>query len=388
MAIVSYIIIFLTLAVSVGISSIAIPGIIRFAFKKHLFDEHDERKIHTGAVPRLGGVAFFPVAFFTMAIVIALSYMLANYTHHANVIFISHFVNADWIIGAGPAILLGLCAVMILYATGIIDDLRGLRYREKFLAQILAGVLVCLSGIFIEDLHGLFGLHVIPAWAGWIITIFSIVFITNAINFIDGIDGLASSICSIALIYFAVNFAILGRLGYAMLSIAILGAVLPFLWYNVFGTVERHNKIFMGDTGSLFLGLVLATLGTVLNNIDIKWTTSWHPNAFILAFAPLAVPCYDVLRVVLHRVRNHRNAFKPDRNHFHHKLMDCGFNQHGALGVLLLVDTVMIATTVLTSIVVEPNVVLVVSLLAWSMLSIYMSRYIKRCKRDSVNTQQ
>lgn len=374
----SYLIITLTLLVSVGISSIVIPNIIKFAFKKHLFDEHDERKIHTGAVPRLGGLAFFPVSLFTMAIVVALIYLLANYVHHTDGVFITHFVSTDWVSDIGPSILLGLCAVMILYATGIIDDLKGLRYREKFMTQIAAGILVCLSGIYIKDLHGIFFLHEIPVWAGWCITIFAIVFITNAINFIDGIDGLASSICSIALLYYAVSFAMFGRMGYAMLAISILGAVLPFLWYNVFGTAERHNKIFMGDTGSLFLGLVLAALGTVLNNFGGEMTGEYVPNAFVFAFAPLAVPCYDVLRVVLHRVRNHRNAFKPDRNHFHHKLMDCGLGQHGALGVLLLVDAVMIVFTLVSSMFVEVNLVLVVSLICWSLLSIYLSRVIKR----------
>lgn len=374
----SYLIITLTLLVSVGISSIVIPNIIKFAFKKHLFDEHNERKIHTGAVPRLGGLAFFPVALFTMAIVVALIYLLANYVHHTDGLFITHFASTGWITDIGPSILLGLCAVMILYATGIIDDLKGLRYREKFMAQIAAGILVCLSGIYIKDLHGIFFLHEIPVWAGWCITIFAIVFITNAINFIDGIDGLASSICSIALLYYAVSFAMFGRMGYAMLAISIMGAVLPFLWYNVFGTAERHNKIFMGDTGSLFLGLVLAALGTVLNNFGDEMTGECVPNAFVFAFAPLAVPCYDVLRVVLHRVRNHRNAFKPDRNHFHHKLMDCGLGQHGALGVLLLVDAVMIVFTLVSSMFIEVNIVLVVSLICWSLLSIYLSRVIKR----------
>lgn len=374
----SYLIITLTLLVSVGISSIVIPNIIKFAFKKHLFDEHNERKIHTGAVPRLGGLAFFPVALFTMAIVVALIYLLANYVHHTDGVFITHFVNTDWVSDIGPSILLGLCAVMILYATGIIDDLKGLRYREKFMTQIAAGILVCLSGIYIKNLHGIFFLHEIPVWAGWCITIFAIVFITNAINFIDGIDGLASSICSIALLYYAVSFAMFGRMGYAMLAISIMGAVLPFLWYNVFGTAERHNKIFMGDTGSLFLGLVLAALGTVLNNFGDEMTGARVPNAFVFAFAPLAVPCYDVLRVVLHRVRNHRNAFKPDRNHFHHKLMDCGLGQHGALGVLLLVDAVMIVFTLVSSIYVDVNIVLVVSLVCWSLLSVYLSRVIKR----------
>lgn len=374
----SYLIITLTLLVSVGISSIVIPNIIKFAFKKHLFDEHNERKIHTGAVPRLGGLAFFPVSLFTMAIVVALIYLLANYAHHTDGVFITHFVSTDWVSDIGPSILLSLCAVMILYATGIIDDLKGLRYREKFMTQIAAGILVCLSGIYIKDLHGIFFLHEIPVWAGWCITIFAIVFITNAINFIDGIDGLASSICSIALLYYAVSFAMFGRMGYAMLAISILGAVLPFLWYNVFGTAERHNKIFMGDTGSLFLGLVLAALGTVLNSLGDEMTGARVPNAFVFAFAPLAVPCYDVLRVVLHRVRNHRNAFKPDRNHFHHKLMDCGLGQHGALGVLLLVDAVMIVFALVSSMFIEVNIVLVVSLICWSLLSIYLSRVIKR----------
>lgn len=377
----SMLIILLTFLLSVGISSVFIPAIIRFAFKKKLFDEHDERKIHSGAVPRLGGLAFFPVTIFCMAIIVGLDYLLLSVMpDDGSRSFVSHFANASWLSEVGPSMLLGLCAVMILYVIGIIDDVHGVKYRVKFVAQFVAGLLICSSGIYINNFHGVFGLHELPLWAGWALTIFAIMLVTNAINFIDGIDGLASSICSIALIYYAIMFVMIGHMGYVMLLVAILGSILPFLWYNVFGTAERHNKIFMGDTGSLFLGLILSTVGSVLCK-ELSGEPALRPNGFALVFAPLMVPCYDVLRVIIHRVRHHRSPFKPDRNHFHHRLMDSGLGQHAALGAMIAVDVFMIVLAVVSSIWLDINIVLAITLLFWYLLGLWLARRINKKKK-------
>lgn len=377
MTMASFLILTLTFLLSVGISSIIIPAIIRFAFKKQLFDEHDERKIHNGAVPRLGGLAFFPVTIFCMAIIVAVINIVfspgADPSKHT---FIDHFASAEWMLEVGPSLLMGFSAVMILYVVGIIDDVHGLKYRSKFVAQFVAGLLICASGIYINNFHGVFGLYELPVWAGWMLTIFAIMLVTNAINFIDGIDGLASSISSIALIYYAIVFGVTAHMGYVMMLVAILGSIMPFLWYNVFGTAERHNKIFMGDTGSLFLGLVLATVGSVLC-MELCDEPGLKPNAFALVFAPLMVPCYDVLRVIIHRVRNHRNPFKPDRNHFHHRLMDSGLGQHAALGAMIAVDLFMIALAVVSSIWLDINLVLAITLSFWYILGLWLARRIK-----------
>jgi len=133
-------------------------------------------------------------------------------------------------------------SALIVYVTGVSDDLVGVRYRNKFVAQVAAGVLLCASGIWLKNLHGLFGLEEISPWLGWPLTIFAIVFITNAINFIDGLDGLASGVCGTALVYYAVVFSLLNRMGYTLMSLTVFGTLLPFVYQNVHGTVERRTK--------------------------------------------------------------------------------------------------------------------------------------------------
>ena len=254
----------LAFAISFLVTWFLIPRIISFAFKKQLFDCPDERKIHHGSVPRLGGVAFFPVTLFAITMVTVLSVLMWGEGDIDEITPLQH--GGLNLTQHGVQLTFGLCAALILYVFGIADDLKGVRYRNKFIAQIVAGALLCMSGLWLKDLHGIVGLHAISPWIGWPLTIFAIVFITNAINFIDGIDGLASSLCSIALIYFAVGFCVIEHFDYALLAITVLGALLPFLWYNVHGRAERHNKIFMGDTGSLFLGFLLGALGVAFNN--------------------------------------------------------------------------------------------------------------------------
>lgn len=364
----------LLMSLAFGISFLVtwflIPRIISFAFKKQLFDYPDERKIHHGSVPRLGGVAFFPVTLFAITMVTVLSVLMwgdgdideitplqlggLNLTQH------------------GVQLTFGLCAALILYVFGIADDLKGVRYRNKFIAQIVAGALLCMSGLWLKDLHGIVGLHAISPWIGWPLTIFAIVFITNAINFIDGIDGLASSLCSIALIYFAVGFCVIEHFDYALLAITVLGALLPFLWYNVHGRAERHNKIFMGDTGSLFLGFLLGALGVAFNNNVVQLTLS--PNPMALAFAPMIVPCFDVLRVVMHRVRHGASPFKPDKNHIHHKLLKAGLGQHQVLSAVVGVSITAIVLTLVLSYFLNINYVLLIDIAVWMVFNIWLTR--------------
>jgi UDP-N-acetylmuramyl pentapeptide phosphotransferase/UDP-N-acetylglucosamine-1-phosphate transferase len=144
--------------------------------------------------------------------------------------------------------------------TGITDDLIGVRYRQKFVIQILCACFFSIAELWINDLYGLLGIYAIPNWIGIPFTILTIVFITNAINLIDGIDGLASGLSSVALLVFGLLFIEKGLWMYSMLAFSTLGVLVPFFYYNVFGNAERARKIFMGDTGSLTLGYILSFL--------------------------------------------------------------------------------------------------------------------------------
>ena len=307
---------------SVFFAGIIIPQILLIAFRKKLFDVPDARKIHTSAVPRLGGIAFNLVTIFSMFFVFGINIM------GSNGIFMEQ-ISTDAL-----QFCFGFCALMLIYIVGIADDLIGVRYKAKFVVQTLAALFIVVSGLYINNFHGLFGLHEVNPFFGGFITVIAIVFITNAINLIDGVDGLASGLCIVAFAYYGVMFFCLGMFVYSLLAFAVLGTVIQFYYYNVFGKAEKQKKIFMGDTGSLTLGIFLCFLSLKLNQVPDSH--SFVSNAFVMAFAPLIVPCFDVIRVYIHRLRKHRSPFLPDKNHIHHKIMRCGISQRVTMVSIIL----------------------------------------------------
>ena len=313
---------------SVFFAGIIIPQILLIAFRKKLFDVPDARKIHTSAVPRLGGIAFSLVTIFSVFFVFGINIM------GSNGIFMEQ-ISTDAL-----QFCFGFCALMLIYIVGIADDLIGVRYKAKFVVQTLAALFIVVSGLYINNFHGLFGLHEVNPFFGGFITVIAIVFITNAINLIDGVDGLASGLCIVAFAYYGVMFFCLGMFVYSLIAFAVLGTVIQFYYYNVFGKAEKQKKIFMGDTGSLTLGIFLCFLSLKLNQVPDSH--SFVSNAFVMAFAPLIVPCFDVIRVYSHRLRKHRSPFLPDKNHIHHKIMRCGVSQRVTM-VSIIVFAVFIA---------------------------------------------
>ena len=313
---------------SVFFAGIIIPQILLIAFRKKLFDVPDARKIHTSAVPRLGGIAFNLVTIFSLFFVFGINIM------GSNGIFMEQ-ISTDAL-----QFCFGFCALMLIYIVGIADDLIGVRYKAKFVVQTLAALFIVVSGLYINNFHGLFGLHEVNPFFGGFITVIAIVFITNAINLIDGVDGLASGLCIVAFAYYGVMFFCLGMFVYSLIAFAVLGTVIQFYYYNVFGKAEKQKKIFMGDTGSLTLGIFLCFLSLKLNQMPDSH--SFVSNAFVMAFAPLIVPCFDVIRVYIHRLRKHRSPFLPDKNHIHHKIMRCGVSQRVTM-VSIIVFAVFIA---------------------------------------------
>ena len=292
---------------------IIIPRILVISHKHQLYDIPDSRKIHDTPIPRLGGLSFFPTITVTIALLMAIRYLLGyDIIHIPERIVLVEFL----------FLLAGSC---ILYVVGVGDDMIGISYRSKFLAQIICGLMLALSGLWIHDLNGFLGIYGISPVVGYPLTVFVVVYITNAFNLIDGIDGLASGLVSISLAVFSIIFIKERQLIYALVSISTLGVLLPFWFYNVFGNQQHGHKLFMGDTGSLTLGFILSflTLRICLTGIEGKFVT----NHVIVAVSSLVVPLLDVIRVALHRIRKGRNPFKPDRNHIHHKLLRAGMRK-------------------------------------------------------------
>lgn len=348
----------LCFAISVLIAGILIPKIILIAFRRNLFDEIDERKIHRGVVPRLGGIAFFPAFLFSLTLVVALNLRLGS----APMI--------DAIGGAFVPIYFEICAIILLYLVGIADDLIGVRYMAKFVVQIVCAILLACSGMYIDNLYGILWLNELPDVLAWLFSILVTVYVVNAINLIDGIDGLASGLSSIALIFYAVVFFNGGEFIYSLLAVASAGTLFPFFYYNVFGDVTKQKKIFMGDTGSLTIGIMLAFLTIAVFNIPEDAVSSGS-NIFIMAVSPLILPCFDVARVFLHRVRHGRNPFLPDKCHIHHKFLALGLLQWQALVSIVAFDMLFVIINVLMSRVMQPTLIILGDVLLWFALQCF-----------------
>lgn len=335
------------------------------AFKKSLFDEVDERKVHRGVVPRLGGISFLPSFLFALCVVLGFNLQLSTPGFQEEVMK-----------SVIPIFFL-FCALVLMYLVGLADDLVGVRYRAKFLFQILAGALIVTSGCWIQDVDGFLGFMEWPDMAGWLVTVVLVIYVTNAINLIDGIDGLASGLSIIALGFYSYVFYIAQEYVYALMAGATLGALLPFFYYNVFGSADRRNKIFMGDTGSLTIGLMLAFLSIETLNLS-KEAMPDGENLFVISVAPILVPCFDVVRVFFHRVRNSRNPFLPDSCHIHHKLLALGMRQWHTLLIILVSDVGLILLNLSLSQVMSPSWIIFGDLMVWVLLNVLITRMIRQ----------
>ena len=211
------------------LSAMVLPRISLVSFRRRLFDSVDERKLHTAHIPRLGGIAFFPCITVTVSLAIIGYNLWQGY----------NILDMD----LTNRLLSMLCCLFILYLIGMMDDLIGVRYRSKFVVQILCGILLVISGLCFDNLYGLFGIYVIPYYIGVPFTVFVIVYILNAINLIDGIDGLASGLSIISFLAFSCMFIHLQWWMYAFISLAAFSVLLPFFYYNVYGKIYRKRLL-------------------------------------------------------------------------------------------------------------------------------------------------
>lgn len=345
------------------ITGLIIPQILLVAFRKNLFDEIDPRKIHKGAIPRLGGIAFFPAIMFSMFLVFG---CIQQYVNLSGFLILQSSITSFCFI---------IAAIIILYLVGMADDLIGLKYRAKFVAQVFSAVLIITGGIHIDNLHGFLWIGPLNIFVAIILSILLTVFITNAINLIDGIDGLASGLSAIASAFYGYYLFTSGLHLYSMLAFATFGALLPFFYYNVFGNAQKHSKIFMGDTGALTIGLILSVLSIRICQIE---NTDCNVNPAITAFAPLLIPCFDVMRVYLHRIRAHRKPFLPDKTHIHHKLLALGMSQRVAMPTILACSVALTAFNYWMNSYINITVLFIIDLAIWIAANYMLSHAIHR----------
>lgn len=290
--------IIVTLTASFIITFFAIPVIIQVAKDKKLFDEPGERKIHKVVIPTLGGLGIF--AGFIIA------FLLGTPSSATQDI---QFLTA---------------AFIVIFLLGMKDDILNLSVSKKFIGQVLAAcILYKFGGVQINNMHGFFNIYELPEAAGLLLTLFTIIVITNSFNLIDGIDGLAGSLGLVTTTLMGVFFYLNDQPGPCIMACAMAGSLVAFLIFNF-----SPAKIFMGDTGSLLLGLVNAIL--VIKFINSAAEPSSIPSlagsAPAIGFAILMLPLFDTLRVFTLRLIEGRSPFSPDRNHIHHFLLDIGMS--------------------------------------------------------------
>jgi UDP-GlcNAc:undecaprenyl-phosphate GlcNAc-1-phosphate transferase len=278
---------------------LSIPTILRVAHSKNLFDEPGKRHIHKVRVPNLGGLAIFIGFLFTYTL-----YM-------------------DWF-GFKPIPYI-LPALLVIFSIGIKDDILVTAPMMKLLGQILAAfIIVGFGDLRITDFQGFFGLQ--PDYFSSIaISMLFIIFIVNGFNLIDGVDGLAAIGGVVASLAFGIWFYINGDIYITVLVAIVIGALLAFLYYNVF---SKSQKIFMGDTGSMLIGFILATLA--LRFIEANAPAVRVNLNFQMISAPsvavgiLIVPVIDTIRVFFLRLSKGNSPFIADKNHIHHRLLTLG----------------------------------------------------------------
>jgi UDP-N-acetylmuramyl pentapeptide phosphotransferase/UDP-N-acetylglucosamine-1-phosphate transferase len=306
----------LTFILAFAITYAIVPAMINFSRAKKLFDQPTARKQHRNHISSLGGVAVFAG--------MILPFLIFNATH-------DHF----------PVSAL-LVALIVLFYVGVKDDLYPLSPIKKFLGQCLsAAAIVLLGDLRIESLYGFLGIDELPYLMSVGLTIFFFVTLINAFNFIDGIDGLCSSLTLVISLAYAWCFFQMDQEVFMMLSIALAGAHLAFLRFNLV-----NAKIFMGDNGSMIVGFMLSVL--TISFIQINGRAGYdglmpHVDAVTFCIALLFVPFFDMVRVVFYRVFIMRvSPTHADRNHIHHKLLDTGMTDAVA-SVTLAATTVVLA---------------------------------------------
>ncbi|MDE5749682.1 MAG: undecaprenyl/decaprenyl-phosphate alpha-N-acetylglucosaminyl 1-phosphate transferase [Duncaniella sp.] len=358
-------------ALCVLFAGVLIPEILLIAYRRNLFDEVDERKIHKGSIPRLGGIAFEPVILLSIALTLG-----------GNLLFDCDAF-AD-VFGADAKLMVtAFCAIQMLYLLGMADDLIGIKYRAKFVVQIICAVLLIAGGCWFKTLAGALGIEGLSPWIGYPFTAVVIVFLINAINLIDGIDGLASGLSSIASGIYGFSFLLLGQYDLAILSFATLGVLVPFFYFNVFGDVTKHSKIFMGDTGSLTIGLILSILGIRLYTTPESACIDFNPA--VIAFSPLIIPCFDVLRVYTIRIRQHRSPFLPDKNHIHHKFLAAGMLPRTAMVTIISISALFCIINLTLSNFLNINLIIILDIACWFLFNAWVNNRIEMHKKKMEN---
>lgn len=307
------------------------PALIKVAVLKRLIDvPTEERKVHKRAVPTIGGIIIYAATLFSFS----LWYNIDDLHEY------------DQIYESVKEFKILVATSLVLFFVGVKDDIIGTSPVKKLFANILVGLILVLMGdIRITGLHGVFGVNEIPHWGSVFLSLFTYIVVVNAMNLIDGVDGLAAGIGFIAASAFGVWFIFANEYTLASLSFSLSGALLGFLIFNF-----SPAKIFMGDSGSLIIGMFICVLSIKLieyplTRLDGFWVRVSNP---ILVIAALAYPLTDTLRIFIIRAAKGQSPFAADRNHLHHRLLDCGYSHVKTVIIIYLFSFVTVAVSLVS----------------------------------------
>ncbi len=291
------------------------PHILNVAKEKNIVDNPNARKLQRIPIPVMGGV------------VVVFGILVGIMTY-------SLFDNINNMLAV-------IAAVLVIMFVGLVDDIRGLSPRIRFIIEILLVLyLVYITGNQIDNFHGLWGIETLSSWIAVPLTVFACVGIINAVNLIDGVDGYSSGYCIMASIYFGYSFFKLGNMMMVALAAIIVASLLPFFFCNVFG---KQSKMFIGDAGTLSMGVLISTF--VRNMLTVSTETAHiadNLGLIPLSLAIMCVPIFDTLRVMGSRILRGTSPFHPDKTHLHHAFIDLGFSHIGTTFSILCLNTFVV----------------------------------------------
>lgn len=344
---------------------LATPSLIKVAILKRLFDEPgDARKLHKRVIPTIGGIIIFAATLFACAL--WFPYDKPDSEVGQTGVRLFQFVVAT---------------LIIMFFVGIKDDIIGTAPIKKLAAHVIVGmILVLMAETRIRSMHGLFGISELPLWASIFLSLFAMIVIVNAYNLIDGVDGLASGVGLIGAATLGVAFAITDQLVPAVLAFSLSGALGAFLVFNF-----SPAKIFMGDSGSLSIGLIMSILAiTFIEFTPTATTPLWIKPLInpVVGMAVLAYPLTDTLRIFGHRALRGVSPFSADRNHLHHLLIDSGMSHAKTviaiyaanIGVIALAAYTSMMMNITLSFIITGATVVLLTLIPWMLKRMYVAK--------------
>ena len=327
-----------------------IPKVLWVTKEKNLMKTVNDRSSHTLETPNFGGVAFF------MVLVLIISILQSVKTTFTG----NHLI----------------VAATLLFMVGLKDDLVISTARVKLVGQLSAAFFLVFSPeLQITSLHGFLGIYEIPDTAGYFLSAFVVVAVINAYNLIDGIDGLASMAGIVICSALAFAFYSSGNPYFVLISICVVGILFAYLRFNF---SRGKNKIFMGDSGSLIIGLVIACLTLKILSLPIESKVIYLNRGRLIYLASvLFLPLFDTARVMILRLMDGRSPFEADRNHIHHILLDLGLTHFKASFSLAILNVLVILSFIFLSSFLK-NYMLIIAMLAIALIIILLFGWLRK----------